>query len=102
MASAEEVGLQLTRIDDRLQQGSATDIEHIMQESEWKAATPNLHWSLIVCEEGHYTVVASYVSGIYALLDSKEETVVKVEEADLSSYTLGKKAVHLLHQKQVC
>ena len=102
MASAEEVGLQLTRIDYRLQQGSATEIGHIMQANAWKAATRNLHWSLIVCEERHYTVVVSYVSGIYAVLDSKEATVVKVKETNLSSHTLGKDAVYLLHQKQVC
>ena len=101
LASAEEVGFQLQRIDHLLQQRPLPAIDDVKRLHGWEAARPSLRWSVIVCQGSHYTVIALFSSGTCAVLDSRNATVTVVNNADLPQHILGAEAVYFLRRKKV-
>ena len=100
LASAEEVGLQLQRIDHLLQQNSVSAIDHVKRPHGLESASPNLQWSLNVCRGSHHTVIAAYASGTCAVLDSKNGTVTEVNFDVLPQHIVPAEAVYFLRQKK--
>ena len=103
IATANEVSLQLIRIDHTVGGGSSGDIAGLMKINYWKSAHSNVHWSVITAKSGHYKAITAYSSGVTAVLDSQHTSVTVIQplkDSSIAKHVLGQDALYLLCQKQ--